>query len=98
MEFIIHPDWQQIMNDHFFIQEVIGNKSTFDKEYKIVRKCDQSERWVHGMGELKFNENGQPVIMLGTIRDITEQKQGELLLKEKNEENRNSKQGIPANQ
>jgi PAS domain S-box-containing protein len=70
---IIHPEWQKIMLE-YFLQDVIGKKSKFDKEYKIIRRRDQSERWVHGVGELKFDEHQQPVTMVGTIKDITEQK------------------------
>ena len=82
---IIHPEWQSIMND-YFIQEVIGNKIKFDKVYKIVRQNDLSERWVRGIGRLKLDENGQPIVMLGTIRDITDQVESEKKLQEQNEE------------
>ncbi len=67
---IIHPEWQQLMND-YFIKEVLGNKSNFDKEYKIVQNKSKEVRWVHGLGELVYDETGQPVKMIGTIRDIT---------------------------
>ena len=73
---IIHPEWQKIMTD-YFIQVVMGTKSKFDKEYKIIRRTDNSERWVHGIGEIKFNEKNQPITMVGTIKDITEKKQAE---------------------
>ncbi len=73
---IIHPEWQKIMAD-YFIQQVIGNKTEFDKEYKIIRRNDRAERWVHGIGKLKFNDDNQPVMMVGTIRDITERKLSE---------------------
>jgi len=83
-ESLIHPDWQKIMAD-YFIKEVIGEKVKFNKEYKIVRMKDKSERWVHGMGELKFNEDNQPIAMIGTIRDITDRKQAEEEIKKQNE-------------
>ena len=73
---IIHPEWQNVMNDYFF-QEVIGTKARFDKEYQIVRKNDGAVRWVHGIGRLKLDDNNQPRMMLGTISDITEQKRAE---------------------
>lgn len=82
---LIHPDWQKIMAD-YLIKEVIGEKVKFNKEYKIVRRNDKSERWVHGMGELKFNENNQPITMIGTIRDITDRIQAEEEIKKQNEE------------
>ncbi|HBF88394.1 MAG TPA: hypothetical protein DDX39_07090 [Bacteroidales bacterium] len=70
---ILHPDSKNQMIDYFF-NEVIGKKSKFDKEYKIIRLNDKSERWVHGLGRLKFDENGRVINMIGTIRDITEKK------------------------
>jgi len=69
----IHPEWKKIMEDYFF-QEVLGNKTNFDKEYKIIRQTDKQERWVHGLGRLKFDDKNQPITMVGTIRDITEYK------------------------
>ena len=71
---MIHPEWKKIIEDYFF-QEVLVNKTNFDKEYKIIRQNDKEERWVHGKGRLKFDTNNQPITMVGTIRDITEHKQ-----------------------
>ena len=68
---IIHPEWSQIMLD-YFNNEVIGNKVKFDKVYKIIRQKDKEERWVHGLGELLFNDKNEPIKMIGTIQDITE--------------------------
>ena len=62
-------------------QGVVGEKRPFDREYRIVRYRDKQVRWVHGLGRLQFNEDGQPVSMLGTIQDITERKLAEEALK-----------------
>ena len=70
---ILHPDMQEMMINYFY-DEVIGKKNRFNKEYKIRRHNDVEDRWVHGIGDLKFDENNQPVRMIGTIRDITERK------------------------
>ena len=82
---IIHPDWQQEMTD-YFNEEVIGKKIKFDKEYKIIRQNDKAECWVHGTGRLIFNDKNQPLIMLGSIRDITYSKQREEDINVKNAE------------
>lgn len=74
---IIHPDWQQKMKD-YFLQDVIGEKGRFDKEYKVIRQNDHTERWVHGWGELVFNEANEPIKLIGAIQDITDSKQLEL--------------------
>ncbi len=74
---IIHPEWQQMMNN-YFINEVLGTKTNFNKEYKIIKQDDRTEHWVHGLGTLKFDKNGDTIEMIGTIRDISELKQEEL--------------------
>jgi len=96
---IIHPEWQQIMND-YFNQEVIGHSTNFDKEYQIIRQNDGVVRWVHGRGELKFDVQNRPVMMLGAIQDITERKQIEedlIKAKEKAEESDRLKSAFLAN-
>ena len=71
----MHPDDRQEMLDYF--NEVVGEKKPFDREYRIVRYGDKQVRWVHGLGRLQFNEDGQPISMLGTLQDITERKRAE---------------------
>ncbi|MDP4238205.1 MAG: PAS domain S-box protein [Bacteroidota bacterium] len=68
---IIHPKWQNALKD-YVLNYVIGKKKRFDKKYKIIRKNDNQERWVHGLGELVLDQNNQPVSLIGTIQDITE--------------------------
>jgi PAS domain S-box-containing protein len=70
---LVHPEWREQMLDHF-TNEVIGEHHRFDKEYKIVRHSDGHVRWVHGLGELEFDVNGQALRMVGTILDVTERK------------------------
>ena len=96
---IIQPEWQQIMND-YFSQEVIGCSTNFDKEYQIVRQNDRVVRWVHGWGELKFDAQNRPILMLGAIQDITERKGIEedlIRAKEKAEESDRLKSAFLAN-
>jgi len=96
---ITHQPWRKIMND-YFVLEVIGNKTNFDKKYEIVRQNDQEVRWVHGMGNLKFDENNQPIMMVGTIQDITKSKMAEFELvraKEQAEESDRLKSAFLAN-
>ena len=80
---VIHPDWQELMADYFY-NEVIGKKEKFDKEYKIIRQNDKVERWVHGTGRIILNDKDQSLFLVGSIRDITRQKQDEEKIKLKN--------------
>lgn len=68
---LVHPDHSKMMSTYF--QENILNKhQSFNKEYKIINIKTGQVKWVHGLGELKFDENNNPVEMFGTIQDITE--------------------------
>ncbi|HWR98110.1 MAG TPA: ATP-binding protein, partial [Candidatus Methanoperedens sp.] len=67
------PEWRALMSD-YLANDVLGKHIRFDKEYRIVRNDDNAERWVHGLGDLEVDDQGQPVTMRGTIQDITERK------------------------
>ncbi|WP_281228597.1 PAS domain S-box protein [Flavobacterium aquiphilum] len=85
----LHPDWREPLEE-YFQEEVIKKRKPFNKEYKIIRASDKAERWLHGIGNLKYDEDDNPSVVVGTIRDITDRKLLELELirsKEKAEEN-----------
>ncbi|AOW10854.1 PAS domain S-box protein [Flavobacterium gilvum] len=86
---LVHPDWREPL-ENYFQEEVITKRKPFNKEYKITRANDKTERWLHGIGSLKCDKDNNPAIIVGTIRDITDRKLLELELinaKEKAEEN-----------
>jgi PAS domain S-box-containing protein len=91
----IHPDYREEMIAYH--QYVVDERLPFNKEYKIIRINDGAERWVHGTGELVYDEKGRPVRMHGAIQDITEHKQTEEALRKSedllNESQRLSKVG-----
>lgn len=76
---LIHPEHKDEMIQ-YLTQQVMTEHQRFDKEYRIVRQNDQQERWVHGLGELEFDEYGNAIKMIGTIQDITERKAAEKAL------------------
>jgi len=80
----IHEDFRDEISQNLF-NSVSKGKLT-DQEYKIVRFNDNIERWVHGVGEIEFDSQGNSVRMVGTIQDITSRKQAEEELKRLNEE------------
>jgi PAS domain S-box-containing protein len=80
---LIHPEMQQSFVEHF-TKEVIGKHKQFDREYKIIRKNDNSIRWLHGLGHLKYDDKKRPAYMVGTIRDITQSKEAEEALRQSN--------------
>ena len=75
-ESLLHPEWKEIMHDYLH-EEVIGKRNSFNKEYKIIKSDSKEERWLHGMGELTFDNEGNPLRLIGSIQDITERKQAE---------------------
>jgi PAS domain S-box-containing protein len=74
---IIHPDDSEEML-RYLREDVIGKLGEFDREYRIVRSNDHATRWVHGLGSLELDEQGQPVTMFGTIQDVTERHDAEV--------------------
>jgi PAS domain S-box-containing protein len=73
---LIHLDWSEMMLK-YVTEEVLGKHLRFDKEYKITRNDNGEECWVHGLGELEYDNNKQPIKLIGTISDITERKRAE---------------------
>ena len=73
---LVHPEDRQSMLE-YFLNDVLGKKQPFDREYRIVRPSDQGVRWVHGLGKVEYDSLGKPVKMNGTIQDITEHKRVE---------------------
>lgn len=68
-------DQRQEMRE--YLDALIAQQTPFDREYRIVRFNDGEARWVHGKGRLKLDAQGRPVLLIGTIQDITERKASE---------------------
>lgn len=75
-EEIVHPEDREEMR-RYFDEDVIAEGRPFDREYRIVRRTDGAVRWVRGLGQLEFDECGRPVMMRGTIQDVTARKTAE---------------------
>jgi PAS domain S-box-containing protein len=52
-------------------------------EHRVIMP-DGSMKWVHEIGNLRKDEMGRPVVFEGTVQDITQQKNGQLALEERN--------------
>lgn len=84
---ILYDDDREMMQNYFMINVLI-NHEPFNKEYRIKRVNDQQVRWVHGLGRLELNKEGNPIKMIGTIQDITERKNAEDVIRESEEKYR----------
>jgi PAS domain S-box-containing protein len=77
--------WAGFIHPHFhddvvaYHESVIRERKSFNREYKIIRINDGAERWVHGTGELEYDNHGKPIRMHGAIQDITERKRVEIV-------------------
>jgi PAS domain S-box-containing protein len=60
-----------------YLESLIDQRQSFDREYRITRAIDGAERWVHGKGQWQLDALGNPVVLIGTIQDITERKLAE---------------------
>ncbi|MDZ7759494.1 MAG: MASE3 domain-containing protein [Desulfovermiculus sp.] len=77
---IIHPeDWGRLSQA---IQELYINGTAFDLEFRIYRP-DGHARWVHAQGTGDKNEDGSVSRMFGTAQDITDRKQAEEALQQR---------------
>ena len=81
---LVHPD------DRAAVKEVsksyiLGERTSFDREYRIVRRNDGAVRWVHARGRVERDAQGKPFSFLGTLQDITESKLAEAALRENEE-------------
>jgi PAS domain S-box-containing protein len=78
---LIHPDDQASMGQ-YLQDEVLAGRKPFAREYRIIRRKDGAIRWVNGLGEITFDDDGQVLSLIGTIQDITERKRAEAALGE----------------
>ncbi|MDZ4141707.1 MAG: CHASE domain-containing protein [Methylotenera sp.] len=84
---LIHPKELEAI-DNYFKNEVLGKAKPFDREYRIIRHDDQTEHWVHGLGKLTCDDQGNVVLIHGTIQDVTKHKFVEQALQESEEKYR----------
>jgi PAS domain S-box-containing protein len=75
---IIHPASQEMFFE--YLSRVIAEKTSFNREFEIIRINDRKERWVHGLGILEYDSQLTPVRLIGTIQDITDQKRNKEIL------------------
>jgi PAS domain S-box-containing protein len=66
-----------------------------EMEFRIVRPSDGAVRWLHATGVAMTDEGGRAVRHLGTMRDITAQKEAEAALAESEERFRTLFEAVP---
>jgi PAS domain S-box-containing protein len=64
------------------VRNAIETRSTYELDHRATM-ADGSERILHEQAEVVCDDNGKPVKLRGTVQDITERKQAEAALAEK---------------
>ncbi len=91
---LIHPDYRDSIYAFFTEQRLLSN-AQFEKEYPIVRQCDNQVRWIAQRGKLFYTANGDVTHIIGTIQDITERKEADEKLQHSAEFNQSLIEAMP---
>lgn len=70
----VHPEDRDLVNSR--VEKALRREENFQVEHRIILP-DDTVRYMRQEGEVAFDGNGQPVRMLGTIRDITDERENE---------------------
>jgi PAS domain S-box-containing protein len=73
----LHPDDRDIT--HAAVQQAIEQKQEYAIEYRSLWG-DGSIHWILARGRAFYNEQGEPIRMMGIAQEITERKQAEVAL------------------
>jgi len=71
---LVHPDDRQLVKEA--LDKALHQQAPLDLEHRIIRP-DGSQRMVHVLGEVTYDQEGKPLSMLGTVQDITERREAQ---------------------
>jgi len=69
------PEYREAMD--IALVDLINQRERYDQEFKIKNVQTGEERFIHSRARLLFDQTGKPAKVVGTIQDITEQKNKE---------------------
>lgn len=75
---VVNPDDYEINRNA--LNHCIQTGEKYDLAYRIRTKRTKQLKWIHTFGEIIY-ENGNPAFFIGTIQDITKEKNAEIELK-----------------
>ena len=80
----VHPDDRAHADDAVSAALDPASGGSYDITYRTVAPEDGVERWVYAKGQTLF-EDGRPVRLIGTAREVTESRRAEQVLRETEE-------------
>lgn len=66
----IHEDDRDKMD--LALKLLLEKNEKYDMEFRVIKVNDNTERIMHSIAEIEFNQSGKPEKVLGVIQDITE--------------------------
>lgn len=76
------PEYREMLNQRLYA--LINSNTPYDVEFIIKRESDGELRHIKSRAELVYGDNSDPLIIAGTIHDITDIKEREELIKTQN--------------
>src|SRR2546421_2971124 len=76
----VHPDDRHIVHETVERVRQRGSTGRFDIEYRTIGIADGKERWVAERGRAVLDANGKVTRFVGTLVEITDRKNAEILL------------------
>ena len=67
---LVHPQDRAAMLAQF-AEQVLARGERLDRQYRIVRRSDGEQRWVHALGQFECDQRAVPIKLIGTVQDIT---------------------------
>ncbi len=75
---VVYPDDKE--NNIKVLNDCIQLGKKYDLIFRIITRRTKQLKWIHGCGEVIY-EKGEPTLFIGTLQDITKEKNAELELK-----------------
>jgi len=76
----VHPDDRHIVHETVRRVRQPGSTGRFDIEYRTIGLADGIERWVEERGRAVLDSSGNVTRFIGTMLDITDEKNAEIIL------------------
>ncbi len=89
---LVHPEDKKYLVDS--VNTALSTKGSLDIEYRITHP-DQSVHILHSVGEVRLNQAGYAVGLVGAVQDITQRKQAGNALRKSEATNRAILNAIP---